>query len=62
MTCPSTPEEWKQVAQGFSETWNFRHTCGAVDGKHVNVTLPVVVPCDSTTRNSTLQYYKGIGS
>ena len=38
--CPSTPEEWKQVAQGFSEKWNFHHTCGAVDGKHVAIKCP----------------------
>lgn len=40
MTCPSTPEEWKQVAQVFSDKWNFHHTCGAIDGKHVAIKCP----------------------
>ena len=38
--CPSTPEEWKEVAKGFSEKWNFHHVCGALDGKHVRILAP----------------------
>jgi hypothetical protein len=40
MTCPSTPDEWKEVAKGFSERWNFHNTCRAVDWKHVAIKCP----------------------
>uniref|UniRef100_UPI00358EEA32 putative nuclease HARBI1 n=1 Tax=Myxine glutinosa TaxID=7769 RepID=UPI00358EEA32 len=38
--CPSTPEEWKEVAKDFSEKWSFHHVCGALDGKHVRILAP----------------------
>ncbi|XP_033749273.1 uncharacterized protein LOC117333962 [Pecten maximus] len=38
--CPSTPDEWKEVAKGFSEKWNFHHVCGALDGKHIRILAP----------------------
>ena len=31
---PSTQEEWKAVAKGFYENWNYPNCIGAVDGKH----------------------------
>lgn len=37
---PTTEEELKQVAQGFSDRWNFHHTLGAIDGKHVAIQAP----------------------
>ncbi|XP_071479609.1 putative nuclease HARBI1 [Diadema antillarum] len=37
---PTTEEEWKEVAQGFSDRWNFHHTLGAIDGKHVAIQAP----------------------
>lgn len=40
IVCPSTPEEWKEVADGFAERWNFEHTLGAIDGKHIRITSP----------------------
>jgi hypothetical protein len=40
LTCPNTPEEWKTVAEGFADKWNFHHTCGAVDGKHIAIKCP----------------------
>jgi len=39
MPCPSTAE-WKEVARGFSEKWNFHHTCGALDRKHIAIKCP----------------------
>ena len=37
---PKTPEEWKEVARGISDRWNFYNVCGALDGKHVAVKWP----------------------
>ena len=37
---PKTPEGWKDIATGFSENWNFEHTVGAIDGKHIRITKP----------------------
>jgi len=48
MTCPSTPDEWQQVADKYYQKWNFPHTCGAIDGKHVACKAPP---------NSGSQYY-----
>lgn len=45
MDCPSTPDDWKRVELGFDKRWNFKHTCGAVDGKHailVSVPVPLI--------------------
>ena len=35
--CPTTEEEWKRVAEQFSERRQFHHTLGALDGKHVAI-------------------------
>ncbi|XP_055499364.1 putative nuclease HARBI1 [Leucoraja erinacea] len=40
MECPRTPDAWKRVALGFENSWNFAHTCGALDGKHVAICCP----------------------
>ena len=40
MTCPTTPEAWREVADRFYDRWNFPHTCGALDGKHVACRCP----------------------
>lgn len=37
---PSTPEEWKEVAKGYWQRWNFPHCIGAIDGKHVALRKP----------------------
>lgn len=40
IVCPSTPEQWKRVAEGYSAAWNFHHVLGAIDGKHVAIQPP----------------------
>ena len=40
MKCPTTPEEWRAISDKFAERGNFPHTCGALDGKHVNCKCP----------------------
>ena len=37
---PETPEQWKQVADGFSTKWQFHHVLGAIDGKHIAIQAP----------------------
>ncbi len=40
MPVPTSPEEWRAIADGFLTKWNFPHTLGALDGKHVAVRCP----------------------
>ena len=39
-TCPSTEEEWRQLSNEWLQKWNFPHTIGAIDGKHVACKAP----------------------
>ena len=46
--CPSTPEQWLQIAQLFHDRWQLPHCIGAADGKHVRILHP---------RNSGSEFY-----
>ncbi|XP_049511354.1 uncharacterized protein LOC119463812 [Dermacentor silvarum] len=35
-----TEEEWREIATGFSNRWQFPNCLGAVDGKHVQMKCP----------------------
>ena len=37
---PSSTEDWLKVAKGFHNNWNFPHTLGAIDGKHIRIKCP----------------------
>jgi len=52
MTTPTTPDGWRLIADEFLNKWNFPHTCGALDGKHVACKCP-------PKSGSTYYNYKG---
>ena len=37
---PTTKAGWKRVAEDFSSKWQFEHTLGALDGKHIRMRKP----------------------
>ena len=52
---PTTEDQWKAVAEGFANKWNFHHAIGAIDGKHIAMECPA--------RGGSLYYnYKGYHS
>lgn len=40
LQAPSTEEQWRTIARGFEESWQFPHCLGAIDGKHINIKAP----------------------
>ena len=49
MTCPTTEEEWRRIADDWLQNWNFPHTVGAIDGKHLACKVP-----PTQDRNNTI--------
>ena len=37
---PSMEAEWLDISKRFEEKWNFPHTLGAIDSKHVRIQKP----------------------
>jgi len=40
LVCPTTEEEWREVALQFKLRWQFLHCLGALDGKHIAIKCP----------------------
>ena len=40
MPLPTSADDWQAIADGFLKRWNFPHTLGAIDGKHVACKCP----------------------
>ena len=40
VTCPTTPEEWKELKTEFKQNWNIAHAVRVLDGKHVAIRKP----------------------
>jgi hypothetical protein len=40
LKCPNTPQQWKEISECFAKRWNFEHTVGALDGKHIAIRCP----------------------
>ncbi|XP_071497092.1 putative nuclease HARBI1 [Diadema antillarum] len=55
LRCPTTEQGWKQLAEDWYQRWNFPHTVGAIDGKHVACKAPA-------NSGSTYYNYKGFFS
>ncbi|XP_053391958.1 putative nuclease HARBI1 [Mercenaria mercenaria] len=52
---PTEPKEWLEVAEQFATRWQFPHTLGALDGKHIAIKKP-------NKAGSTFFNYKGFHS
>ncbi len=37
---PTTEKEWREVAAGFENKWQFPNCLGAIDGKHIYIQPP----------------------
>ena len=40
LTCPTTPEEWRELEAGFRLRLNIPHAMGDLDGKHMATRKP----------------------
>ena len=55
LTCPTTPEDWKQIEETIRTRWNAPHVLSALDRKHIVVKKP-------KKSQSDYYHYKGFFS
>ena len=53
---PKTEEEWLAVAKQYQELWDFPHSLGPIDGKHV-VLVSKIVPVNTLTTKIPSVFY-----
>jgi len=54
MPLPVSAADWQTIADGFWKRWNFPHTLGAIDGKHIACKCP---PASGSTYFNYKKYY-----
>ncbi|KAJ8019719.1 Protein ALP1-like [Holothuria leucospilota] len=54
MPVPTTKAEWRRIADEYYQKWNFPHTCGSLDGKHVACKCP---PASGSTYFNYKKFY-----
>jgi len=52
-----TEQEWLAVAKKYQALWNFPHSMGAIDGKHVVLQCPRNSASEQFTKMPSLLYY-----
>ena len=54
MPIPTKAADWAVISDGFLKKWNFPHTLGALDGKHITCKCP---PRSGSTYYNYKKYY-----
>ena len=40
LKAPESEDDWRKIARGFEDEWNFPNCLGALDGKHIAMECP----------------------
>ena len=58
LVIPNTERGWKEVADRLAVRWNFHHTIGAVDGKHIRIKKHAKSKTEYRNPRATIQLSK----